>query len=158
MKPHPRIRKTVKWASAAAAVLLLAVWLTSSWVTVGYRQTLGTSFFISGGNLVIERTKMPRFGPLVRLMPGWHVEYEYRPAWHNCEFVGGRPYEHMTNVHLLSWAMLAAIASAVAWRFDVLALRRPSLGRCPKCDYDLTGLLDKQAVRCPECGWQTRSA
>ena len=36
MKPHPRIRKTIKWGGAAATVLLVVVWIGSGWVVLGW--------------------------------------------------------------------------------------------------------------------------
>ena len=34
MKPHPRIRKTVKWGGAAVTVLLGVVWIASLWICI----------------------------------------------------------------------------------------------------------------------------
>ena len=31
MKPHPRIRKTIKWGGAVVTVLLVVVWIASGW-------------------------------------------------------------------------------------------------------------------------------
>src|SRR4051812_37657088 len=31
MKPHPRIRKTIKWGGAVLTVLLVALWIGSGW-------------------------------------------------------------------------------------------------------------------------------
>ena len=36
MKPHPRIRKTIKWGGAAVTVLLVVVWVGSGWLSVGW--------------------------------------------------------------------------------------------------------------------------
>jgi hypothetical protein len=54
VKPHPRIRKTVKWGGAVASVLLVAVWIGSGWWRVGYAGTGGGCVSVSRGVLGIE--------------------------------------------------------------------------------------------------------
>ena len=41
MKPHPRIRKTIKWGGAAVTVLLVVVWIGSGWGSAMCRPQAG---------------------------------------------------------------------------------------------------------------------
>lgn len=58
MKPHPRIRKAVKWGGAAVTVLLVVVWIGSGWWEVRcdsrkYRASL------SGGTVYASNWEFP---------------------------------------------------------------------------------------------------
>ena len=44
MKPHARIRKTVKWGGAAMTVLLVVVWIGSGFMVVEWARPLGVRF------------------------------------------------------------------------------------------------------------------
>jgi hypothetical protein len=37
MKPHPRIRKTIKWGGAAVTVLLVVLWIAGGWWKAEFR-------------------------------------------------------------------------------------------------------------------------
>ena len=47
--------------------------------------------------------------------------------------------------------IIAAFPTAILWHSEFRARRRPGLGCCPKCGYDLSGL-SKAVATCPECG------
>lgn len=49
--------------------------------------------------------------------------------------------------------IVIALAPVLASRY-LSARQRAERGRCPECDYDLRGELDKG---CPECGWGRRA-
>ena len=49
MKPHPRIRKTVKWGGAAVSVVLMVAWVGSKWYEAGYMTSGGNSVLLAAG-------------------------------------------------------------------------------------------------------------
>jgi hypothetical protein len=146
MKPHPRIRKTIKWGGAALTVLLAAVWIWSGWGFVrfplrGDLATVGGSVSLSLGSGRFTRTTLGI------------VQY---PGWAGLAFDGFR-YETnsgsaVTLISVPLWApgMLSLCVTAIAWRLDTLASRRALLNLCPNCHYDRTDLAPGAA--CPECG------
>lgn len=53
MKPHPRIRKTIKYGGAALTLLLVVVWIGSGWVYLrSPDQTQNLQ--LTRGQLVVE--------------------------------------------------------------------------------------------------------
>jgi hypothetical protein len=146
MKPHTRIRKTVKWGGAAMTVLLVAVWVWSvsqRWGASWHFRN-HASLSLSAGRL--EYSWLPEGGyppPLGLerfpcIVQAWG--FEFQPA------MGG------WDVCIPIWfvSTLFALASAAAWRFDRIARRRGRVGHCRKCNYNRHGL-PADAV-CPECG------
>ncbi len=145
MKPHPRIRKTIKWGGAAATVLLLAVWIASGWWRI----------FLSGPGGATLRFWPGAFGVgrVANVAPSPGIQYGR---------VDDMPYQWwFARYHDLagSWTisipfwfpfLLCLGMTVIAWRRDALIHRRERLGLCPKCNYDRTGLAP--GVVCPECG------
>ncbi len=146
MKPHPRIRKTVKWGGAVVTVLLAVVWIGSAWWAISWYRQRGISFIVVNGCLDVE-DRLGRPWPTELL--GWEV----RP--HDPHFRWSLDWASRSSVWLISvplWMPLAlsVIVTAAAWRLDTLARRRARMNLCPKCNYDRTGLA--AGVVCPECG------
>jgi hypothetical protein len=146
MKPHPRIRKTIKWGGAAVTVLLVVVWIVSGSWSLGWTSASGTFVLATAGTV--------GWGELGALpppqSPGWFVQ-STRGGWQWWIAEQRGPGGYWAWSLPLAWpAVLTAILCAIAWRRDMLAHRRTGLNLCPKCDYDRTGLA-KGAV-CPECG------
>jgi hypothetical protein len=151
MRPHPRIRKTIKWVAAAMTVLLIAIWVASgSWSFVytspgNYTQVAKgvvlwmwsdpTRPSMSNGAAQHEWTIEPALGPW-----SW--------AWHLETGIGSG----YIAIPFWSMALLAAGITAIAWRLDIRARRRAlgGLNLCTNCNYDRTGLATQAA--CPECG------
>ncbi len=153
MKPHPRIRKTIKWGGAAVTVLLVVVWVGSGWWEGGYSGSRVQRLIIGRGQIGLILTSVP--------LPPHH-------GW-GCQRVTDREGDvfswwwasesdpDYTMVRLPIWLAILAIggASTVAWRLDTLARRRERVGFCPKCGYDRTGLVGVGGAAgavCPECG------
>jgi len=149
MKPHPRIRKTIKWGrrgwgNGAAGG---GVWIGSGWWALqlsGYRQKA----VIAGGRA---------FAPS-RL---WESPNERRSI--SCSGKDATPIKFLSwrlgwEHECPLWALVipALLCNRVPpWRLD--APRRharalaPRLNLCPKCSYDRAG--DCGGMRkCPECG------
>jgi hypothetical protein len=123
MKPHPRIRKTIKWGGAAVTVLLAVVWL---------------HYAIFGGASRTPPTPAPA-------PSNPHV-------WNSAPASAAGYHIYSIRQRFLPLALLMLIPTAAAWYLDTLARRRANEGGnlCPNCRYDRAGLA--AGAKCPECG------
>jgi len=151
MKPHPRIRKTIKWGGAAVTVLLVVVWIGSGWYSLAWRS--------KGGSCISANAGLGR----VYLVAPWRTIQSGAPkGWHFAEQGSGfywwrwrvrhDDFLHSMYVSFPMWVpiVLLGCVCSLAWRLDTLPRRRARLNLCPKCNYDRTGLAADAA--CPECG------
>jgi hypothetical protein len=154
MKPHPRIRKTIKWGGAAVTLLLVVVWFVSGSFSATWGSKAGYKFDLIKGGVFFAYSPATVDGASVI---GWELS-EVNPRfadWQWCDWVPtcGR-YSPLPGwyvlVPLLFLAAPCSLVTATAWRIDTLARRRARLNLCPKCNYDRAGIA-KDAV-CPECG------
>jgi hypothetical protein len=149
VKPHPRIRKTVKWGGAAVTVLLVVVWIGSGWWTLSWRCSSAIGFTVNSGSFMVRCAKQG--GAQGAVNAGWFGGYlesglRWWVDWDNT------PRSWAIFVPLWLPAIAALVVTTLAWRLDTLARRRAKLNLCPTkgCDYDRTGLAIGAA--CPECG------
>jgi hypothetical protein len=146
MRPHPRIRKTVKWGGAVVSVVLLVVWVGSGW---WYAKWGGSDWSVV---LTPGSISLTDYGKLVPPeFHGWacgahHFQFPWQ--WSFQTERGGGYHGYFVPLWALAFACI--LPAAIAWRLDILARRRARIGFCPKCGYNRTGLAP-QAV-CPECG------
>jgi hypothetical protein len=174
MKPHPRIRKTIKWTGAAVTVLLVVVWIGSGWWTWHCKRTRGrwvqvdqgrlsfgesitrpatpTPFFASTGVERVELTRMVGNDRQATVRLDLRKLLRQPPLHGLLQGFGWHESRNGWSVHVPLWApaIVSIAASALAWRLDTLARRRAKLNLCAKCNYDRTGLANN--VVCPECG------
>jgi hypothetical protein len=150
MKPHPRIRKTIKWGGAAVTLLLVVVWI-SSWA---YHPCLylrpGAAVSLAVGGIEIYWDDTFRTGIQAGLFESRRA---ILAAGHRRWFRGlwdVDPTSGFILVPLWPFSALSAMLTCAAWRLDALARRRARLNLCPKCHYDRTGLAAD--AKCPECG------
>ncbi len=161
MRSHPRIRKTIKWGGAAAAVLLLMAWGASGFGDVYWGSPSGYIVRVTQGNAIVMVTSPAPPGPS-RSDRGyanngkvvWNVGWYYsKAAWFHLNWMPWRePLRGMTRAFIIPLYLPVGVASIVclaAWCLDARARWRVQ-GLCPKCRYDREGLA-KDAV-CPECG------
>ena len=157
MKPHPRIRKTIKWGGAAVTVLLVVVWVGSGWCDCTIARSDDVYVSVSHGRLEVQYWRW-----FDRMMASDEVVFGEPPRRFRQEPFGMRWWFSWQNqlpqycyLQLPLWfpAAVAAGGCAASWRLDALARRRAKggLNLCPKCGYDRTGLVSKDA-KCPECG------
>jgi hypothetical protein len=147
MKPHPRIRKTIKWGGAAVTVFFVVVWIA----TVRWRAYW--QFVPSQGVALIARGRI-------------EVEWYYTPGW----AIPATGIETLQPSLRTTWwfsrisapnvwgaaaplwfpACIALLVSGAAWRLESVARRGSRLNLCPKCHYDRAGIAAD--AKCPECG------
>jgi hypothetical protein len=153
MKPHPRIRKAIKWGGAVVSVLLLIAWVGGARLCVSVQLRSGTIVSIGSGQVLVIKSSA--------YLP-WQLEGTPKMRMTN---VSGSPF-HWWTTHTWSpaanvkttydgyplWpiALVCTAIATAAWISDAIIRRRMRAGRCPNCHYDRTGLA--AAAVCPECG------
>jgi hypothetical protein len=160
VKPHPRIRKTVKWGGAVVSVLLVVVWVGSGWWSAAWYGANGYAVYVEEGVAVIRHVdpsswqgwtetnsvkptpseRVPRFS----FQRERSLQFQWTSGWHS------RGLNWTVLFGLWIPPSLLGVATAAAWRLDTLARRRARVGLCPTCNYDRTGL--PPGAVCPECG------
>ncbi len=142
MKPHPRIRKAIKWGGAVVTVLLVAVWIGSGWYVWQWASATGWCVLHEGR---VELSWDSEFSKDLGFRSGPFFPLNYR--W-------GFDLDVLANRRVVAplWAPVCVVGAAtiLARRFDTLARSRARLNLCPKCNYDRTGLAI--GAVCPECG------
>ncbi|HEX2838132.1 MAG TPA: hypothetical protein VHN77_08405 [Phycisphaerales bacterium] len=153
MRPHPRIRKTIKWGglTLAVAMMVFAAYTAEKvWIWTKKGATHYTVVIIRNGRAEVNHWP-DQASPPLRAGP--------------VEFTSGTVPTKSVNLGLGEWqfgrfigiivpfwmpALASLVLSGFAWRLDTLATRRAKLGACPKCSYPRTGLAP--SAPCPECG------
>jgi hypothetical protein len=138
MKPHPRIRKTVKWGGAAVAVLFLLFWIATSWRWACMTSPWGDELRVDRGYIVYDTTATHQWS--FALMPQWDGDGSDKVR----VSVRGR------KEHVAPYLLAALVVSLVAWYMESFAGRRARVGTCVECGYDRAGLA--AGAVCPECG------
>ena len=153
MKPHPRIRKTIKWGGAAVTVLLVVVWIGSEWFVVlgsiAYREVRIEHGSVQVGQIPEDLTALVHDEP----NRFWWGSYSApNPSFNPWWIVWRDAPRNFPRGSAPMWMCVSAVAlpTLVAWRLDALARRRALLNLCPKCNYDRAGL--GAGAVCPECG------
>lgn len=148
MKPHPRIRKTIKWGGAAVTVLLAAVWIGSQWWNINwYDPSREFDVHLMAGTVGWSYREM--WSLYGRVTPGWTLErFDLSLEWG----VHYRIENGRLSFRVPLWPLVFAgcVATIAAWRLDMLARRHARLKFCAKCGYDLAGIA--MDAKCPECG------
>lgn len=147
MKPYPRIRKTIKWGGLSASVLLVIVCVASFWLWISLNSPHSRAAILTGGVLIVSRYHHPPFA----LGHAWNVVVEptaFHVLW-DFQFLNTGPY---WLIRVPVWLLIAvcAVPTSIAWHLDSCAARRVSIGTCPACRYNRTGL--PLGAVCPECG------
>jgi hypothetical protein len=163
MLQRSRTRQILKCSGAAASALLVIAFGTTGYSLQSWPVNLSNrvSVTVMFGALWIEQTpELPSEPPVAdtdnRLLvqpPRWQVEQVARlldqmthPVWWPTVNLGNYS---VVIVPLWIPLLLIALPTARVWWLD---RRRPALGHCTRCGYDLTGNV---SGRCPECGTAT---
>ena len=145
VKPHPRIRKFLKWGGVVGSIVLCTVWIGSAFVECGYEDPYRHLLYLYEGEFSyyhISLTDKSSGGVL---------------KWNSHPYSGLRwlPKHGPTNLGwfvvlpLWPFVLVSTATTAAAWRMDTLAQRRKRFGGCPACGYDRAGLAAD--APCPEC-------
>ena len=156
MKPHPRIRKTIKWGGGAVTVLLAVLWLWSKTLQFSWIPAGGFGIEMAHGCLLLDipcsyraRDHHP---PSLRVESAyWFTRRDWwKPRWDSDGW--------WTRVLIPIWlpAVVMCSAAMTAWRLDTVARRRARVGHCTKCGYDRAGIAGD--AKCPECGASSTAA
>ncbi|HMN40146.1 MAG TPA: hypothetical protein PKE29_04825, partial [Phycisphaerales bacterium] len=157
MKPHPKLRKTIKWGGAAVTALLVVVWVGSGWWNIEYampRQGLvalrygRVEVFGMDPRLVWEGNVVSVSGPGVSLNGPEPSRFTWWGGW-KTDSLGWRAVVPLWLPAGATLGMTIAVCAP-----EMLARRRARVHHCPKCNYDRAGIA-KDAV-CPECGERPR--
>jgi hypothetical protein len=152
MKPHPRIRRAIKWGGAAATVVLVGVWVLSFWRNFVWVSRAGDGMGLGAGGVFVARSHTPVAPPDV----GWHAMAREADVgfWFFYEPFGAGGW----SLFVPLWVPIAAVAAvtADAWYMDKRRRRGDFAHLCAKCGYDRTGLA--AAAPCPECGTEPNRA
>ncbi len=173
MRPHPRIRKAVKWGGAVVCALLVVIWIGSGWYFL--RSGLVGRFGgeVNAGAFWVYESELEDLpflgwrGPSRRVDAtgtafAYHLAWKFESEQHVrtvSRAVGPhRQFLILATTRIPLWApfLLAAFVTTIVWRLDTLARRRAKLGACPKCSYSRTGLAPNAV--CPECGTAAQPA
>ncbi|QKK09755.1 MAG: hypothetical protein HND58_17355 [Planctomycetota bacterium] len=142
-----RVRRAVMWAAGAVLVVSVAAWVASLWAITWAPTSPGISVGLVRGFFWLHN-----LGPFRGA--GLHsVGWDWPPDWW-FEDIGF--FETRRFSTGLGWSLYVPIwmAAAVSGALLVGAYwnnrrhARSSVGHCPTCGYDLTGI---DGV-CPECG------
>ena len=148
VNPHPKIRKTVKWAGAAVTVLLVVVWIGSGWQRLGWQSPPFDCGLARGALQVCVWEPQSRRDAFLWLTGPIEFRWLWQRWWIARE--DRAPFGVMYILPLWIPTAAALGITAAASRLDTLARRRARVGLCPKCNYDRTGLAAGSV--CPECG------
>ena len=148
VKPHPKIRKTVKWGGAAVTVLLAVLWYGSGrWFIASCASTNYNNIveLARGGIQVLWQRPLAMPPKLIWKFASSNTGFEW---W--IGFVGSWSTNWQLAIPLWIPVVPTLLVTMLAWHLDVRARRPKRTNPCPSCGYDRTGLAPSAV--CPECG------
>ncbi|MBX3380165.1 MAG: hypothetical protein KF805_08710 [Phycisphaeraceae bacterium] len=167
MKPHPKIRKTVKWAGAVlTGILLLLAACSVPWV-VRWRGQNGWWVGLIPFAFQFGHNSSPNAGPFgwdgYVIQSDWspflHFEFNTQDRYWGTSLTGvlsgkvaspsGTRYWY-ARVPIYALLIPILLSTGIAWRLDFIARRRARVGACAICGYDLSAASPNS--NCPECG------
>lgn len=150
VKPHPRIRKTIKWGGAAASAVLLILWGISGWWIASWIGSSWLAGFTAGGvQIGFADYKGILTGEGLchgRLPDG--ARWKWLPEFHH------DPVEWGILIPFWILVLATLCLTIIAWRMEMTV--RSSLNACRVCGYDRAGLA--RGAVCPECGAAPRAS
>lgn len=166
MRPHPRIRKVVKWGGALVTIACCTIGLWSRRNQLVWNSSADwpcVRIALTKGTICITRKFQERPGDSEYLHAGWQHRPVGDTGWPaidrgtNWTFQWtADTYEQSLTIPLWTVALSGAIVTALAWRSDYVARRRAKSHACPSCGYDRAGIAPPSP--CPECGTPTTVA
>ncbi len=146
MKPHPRIRKTIKWGGAVVTVLLVVVWVGSGWRGARWSDSRW-DVSIYEGRFRVFRARIQDVKARDAAKLQWPL-YCHGWKWNTNWII----IQDLWSIDLpLVWLAAPVLAiTFISWMIDIRTHKRGKLNLCSKCRYDRTGLASSAV--CPECG------
>ena len=148
MKPHPKLRKAIKWGGLAVTVLLVVVWASSGWWTLWWYESSGFGVAVNKGAFrAMQNDKQ------AATLTGLNFKFlplDFSLTWRYTYIKSFRPKFLLLELPLWPVPLACAVVTALGWFSDAASRRRARLNLCPKCNYDRTGLA--MGAKCPECG------
>ncbi len=119
MKPHPRIRKTIKWGGAVVTVLLVVVWVGSGWWSPQWKTTSGYGGNVTKGLLGIAKGE-PIAAGWFRLVPKTKVNRHRFHWWFDYVSASEVANSSGSSVYVPVWLVVAPLSAitVIAWRAD----------------------------------------
>src|SRR5438046_668369 len=143
VKPHPRIRKTIKWGGAAVTMLLVVGWIGSRWWYVDVLRDNGVSRVGAGAGRVCDGTWDCSIGNgILLVVHSVATSGDVSTVWSHGRHGGPFVWWPFWNASSVEWclvlplwcvALASALPTAIAWRLDTLARRRERAHLCPQC-------------------------
>ncbi|HVU62894.1 MAG TPA: hypothetical protein VHC70_02865 [Phycisphaerales bacterium] len=150
MKPHPKLRKTIKWGGAVVTLLLVVVWAGSGFLQADKHIGAGVVVALGGGEVSVMRMSEDQRDVWVYAAEGLTGWMPYRMHWGLYYTSKEPPRDWSVTLPMWPFAFACLFATVTAWRLDGIARRRARLNLCPKCGYDRAGIAAD--AKCPECG------
>ncbi len=153
MQRCSRAKNVVKWAGAATALLLCAMWIASAWWYPSWMVPRRAQVLLRAGRLhvmwfdaraVWEGNTISRTGPGLTVRDPDSARFRWWCALSTDSF------GTLVSVPLWVPAAAALLTAGAARTPEMVARRRARNGRCPKCNYSRAGLVSD--ALCPECG------
>lgn len=153
MRPHPRIRKVVKWGGLAvgsAIVTLMVLTSGSEWAWGWWQPGRARRICACEGVVTYWSFPAPESPRPMVVTPGWQSRRTgaYRIRW----WIDRLQVSTGTFAQFPLWmpASASLMLTGTVWYLEIRDLRRARVGLCRACGYDLAGL--SGAATCPECG------
>jgi hypothetical protein len=149
----------LKWAGAAACVLIVVAWFASGWWTLylGYGSRAAFRVVqVAAGQVELiwrDRSAGGQSGLILGWVAGARRDTARSARWwwgidHERFYPSGSSALDTEVVYLPLYLPLLLIAAPTAWLIWRGRVRPPGL--CPACGYDRSGL--RAGAPCPECG------
>lgn len=150
MRPHPRIRKTIKWGGVAATSLFIALWLGSAFASIMIEPVNFVILTVSRGRVGVFDYRflaVSRTGTRQAVQPTNPVGLNWTMDIHPNSLRWGDVPRYIFPLWPL--ALISLAGTVAAWRHDRRA-RLAEIGTCQYCSYSRKGL--SLTTPCPECG------
>jgi hypothetical protein len=147
MKPHPRIRKGIKWGGVVVTLLLTMIWIESTWWCAVCRVWSDVGIGVVSGQIRAVRSRNISIrSALYRAPVGEPFEW-------SCRYILPNRIDkyRFWMIFFPIWPLIlvVAVVTLIAWRSEILA-DRDGVNLCSKCRYNRAGIAGD--ARCPECG------
>jgi hypothetical protein len=115
MKPHPRIRKTIKWGGAAVTLLLVVVWIGSGGIAASWKCGPEHEVGIGGGVVGASYANYSVYDNAAPPEPPWTRIGSFELVWW-FELDSHSPFYWQFGIPMWPMAAFSALIAVSAWR------------------------------------------